>query len=213
MDDTERWFDETRAHETIKNLIKHEFEAIQVSDRSVACSEILQRIPVTKTVGIGGSVTLRELGLIEELEKRGNLLYDHWKEGISREESLKIRRAQRSCDIYLTSTNAVTVSGEIVNVDGFGNRISSMTFGPEEVIIVAGKNKIVRDVSEALARIKNIAAPMNARRFGSDMPCASLGRCVDCDSPQRICRGTLILERRPFATKVLVILVMENLGY
>ena len=208
-----KWIHETRADEATKNLIRHGFEAINESQSLSAVDEVMKRVPPTKTVGVGGSVTLRELGLIEALKQRGNLLYDHWKEGIGREESLKIRKAQQGCDIYLTSANAVTLSGEIVNVDGFCNRISSMAFGPEEVILVAGKNKIVRDVSEGLARIKNRVAPMNARRFGADTPCARLGRCVDCDSPQRICRGTLILERRPFATKMLVILVMEDLGY
>jgi hypothetical protein len=88
-----------------------------------------------------------------------------------------------------------------------------MTFGPGEVIIVAGKNKIVKDLPEAIARIKNFVAPMNAKRFGADTPCVKIGRCVDCDSPQRICRGTLILERRPFGTDILVMIVMEDLGY
>jgi len=100
-----------------------------------------------------------------------------------------------------------------VNIDGFCNRIAAMAFGPQEVIIVAGGNKIVKDVPEAISRIRNIAAPMNAKRFGADTPCAKLGRCVDCDSPQRICRGTLILERKPFATNILMMIVQEDLGY
>ncbi len=213
MDETRRWFFEVRAGETVGNLIKHGFEALQVSDRSAACSEILKRIPASKTVGLGGSVTLRELGLIDELKERGNLLYDHWKTGLSSEDSLRTRKAQLSCDVFITGANAVTLSGEIVNIDGFGNRISSMMFGPGEVMIVAGYNKIVRDVPEAIQRLKTFAAPMNAKRFGADTPCARLGKCMDCDSPQRICRGTLILERRPFATPTLIVLVGEELGY
>ena len=213
MDEIRRWFFEVRADETIKNLIKHEFEAFRVSDRSAACLEILKRIPAIKTIGLGGSVTLRELGLIEELKARGNVLYDHWNEGISKEESLRTRKAQLSCDLFLSSSNAVTLTGEIVNIDGFCNRISSMAFGPQEVILVVGRNKIVKDVPEAIARIKNIAGPMNAKRFGADTPCAKVGRCMDCDSLQRICRGILILERKPFATKMLVILVGEELGF
>jgi L-lactate utilization protein LutC len=213
MDDVRKWFYEIKVAEAVKNLIKHGFEAIRVSDRSAACNEILNRVPSNKTVGLGGSVTLREIGLISLLEKQGNILYDHWKQGITQEESLRIRRAQQSSDVYITSANAITLSGEIVNIDGACNRTSAMGFGPQEVIILAGRNKIVQDVSAGIARIKNEAAPLNARRLGLDLPCAKLGRCVECDSPQRICRGTLILERRPLLTNMLVIVVEEELGY
>jgi len=213
MDEVGRWFYENRARETIRNLIKHGFNAIHTPDRSAACREILKVIPPTKTVGVGGSVTLRQMGIVARLEEQGNTLFNHWKEGLSKEESLRVRKAQASCDIFMTSANAITMSGEIVNVDGFGNRIASTVFGPGQVIVVAGKNKIVQNVPEAIARIKNIAAPMSAKRFGLSPPCTVLGRCTDCDSPDRVCRETLILERRPFATEVLIILVEEELGY
>jgi L-lactate utilization protein LutC len=213
MDEVRKWFYEIRVAEAVKNLTKHGFEAIRVPDRSVACTETLKRVPSKKTVGLGGSVTLREIGLISLLEKQGNILYDHWKHGITQEESLRIRRAQQSSDVFITSANAITLSGEILNIDGACNRISAMSFGPKEVIILAGRNKIVQDVSAGMARIKNEATPLNARRLGLDLPCAKLGRCVDCDSPERICRGTLILERRPLLTNMLVIVVEEELGY
>lgn len=148
------------------------------------------------------------------MREQGNTLYDHWQEGLGKDESLKIRKAQQSCDVYLTSVNAITLSGEMVKTDGYCNRISSMVFGPGEVIVIAGRNKIVQDIPEALSRIKNVAAPLNDRRFGASAPCVKLGRCVDCDSPQRICIGTLILERRPLATNMLVMVVAhEDLGY
>jgi hypothetical protein len=213
MDETKKWFLEVRADETVKSLVKHGFEALRVPDRSAACVEILKRIPAAKTVGVGGSVTLREIGLIDALKARGHLLYDHWAPGLSGEDSLRIRKAQLSCDVFFTGANAVTLNGEIINIDGFGNRIASMVFGPGEIMIVAGQNKIVRDIPEAMDRLKTVAAPMNAKRFRADTPCARLGRCTDCDSPQRICRGTLILERKPFATPTLVMIVMEDLGY
>jgi hypothetical protein len=213
MDEIKKWYIEVRVDETIKNLIKHDFEAIKVSDRLLAVDEIIKRIHPTKTVGVGGSVTLRQIGIINRLQEQGNVIYDHWKQGISHEDSVRIRRLQQSSDVFLTGANAVTLNGEIVSIDGFGNRISSMVFGPKEVMIVAGYNKIVRDIPEAMNRIKTVAAPMNAKRFGADTPCARLGKCTDCDSPQRICRGTLIMERRPFATPTLVVIVMEDLGY
>ena len=213
MDETRQWFYEVRVAETVKNLIRHGFNTNKVPDRSAACNEILNRIPLTKTVGLGGSITLREMGLVSLLEKQGNILYDHWKQGITDEESLSIRKAQQSCDVYITSANAVTLNGEIINSDGFCNRISSMVFGPKEVIIVIGMNKIVRDISAGIDRVKNVAAPLNAKRLGLDLPCATVGRCVECDSPLRMCRGTMILERKPVATNMLVIIVQEDLGY
>ncbi len=213
MNNIVSWFYETMVNESIKNLKKHDFEALFAVDRLAACEEILKRVPSDKIIGVGGSVTIREIGIIDKLKKQGNIIYDHWQDGLSKEESLRIRKTQQSSNIYLTSANAITITGEIINIDGFCNRISTMAFGPDEVIFVAGKNKLVRDVKEGIERVKNIAAPMNAKRFGADTPCATLGRCVDCNSPQRICRGTLILERRPFATKMLVIIVMEDLGF
>ena len=213
MDEIREWFYEIRIEETVKNLVRHGFEALKVPDRSTACSEMLKRILADKTVGVGGSVTVRELGILERLKEQGNTLYDHWEQGLEPDESLRVRKSQQSCDVYITGANAVTLTGEIVNIDGFCNRIAAMAFGPQEVIIVAGRNKIVKDVPEAIIRIRNIAAPMNAKRFGADTPCAKLGRCVDCDSPQRICRGTLILERKPFATNILIMIVQEELGY
>jgi L-lactate utilization protein LutB len=213
MDEIREWFYDIRIQETVRNLARHGFEAFKVPDRYTACNEMISRILPKKTVGVGGSVTVREIGILERLKKQGNTLYDHWEQGLGPGDSLRVRKSQHSCDVYITGANAVTLTGEIVNIDGFCNRIAAMAFGPQEVIIVAGWNKIVKDVPEAISRIKNIAAPMNAKRFGADTPCAKVGRCVDCDSPQRICRGTLILERKPFATNLSVMIVQEELGY
>jgi hypothetical protein len=116
-------------------------------------------------------------------------------------------------DLFLSSSNAVTMNGEVVNIDGVGNRVNSITFGPGKVILVAGYNKIVEDVQEAIKRIKNVVTPMNARRLNIDVPCAKVGTCVDCKSAQRMCRAVVILERKPTLTDMLVILVGEELGY
>ena len=213
MDPNKQWWIEERAKKTIDKLVAHDFKAVYVKSKAEAVEEIWKHVTPNQTVGVGGSITIRDLGILERLEAQSHTIFDHWKPGISKEESLKIRKTQQSCDVFLTSANAITLNGEIVNIDGFCNRIAAMTFGPGEVIIVAGKNKIVKDLPEAIARIKDFVAPMNAKRFGADTPCAKTGRCVDCDSPQRICRGTLILERRPFGTDILVMIVMEDLGY
>ena len=116
---------------------------------------------------------------------------------------LEIRKSQMTSDLFLSSVNAVTLNGELVNIDGIGNRVNSTVFGPGKVILVAGYNKIVDDVQEGIKRIKNVAAPLNARRLNIDVPCAKLGKCVDCNSPNRICRVIVIHERKPSLTDML----------
>ena len=116
-------------------------------------------------------------------------------------------------DLFLGSSNAITLNGELVNIDGIGNRVNSTNFGPGKVVLVAGYNKIVDDVQEGIKRIKNVAGPLNARRLNIDVPCAKVGRCVDCNSPNRICRVIVIHERKPFLTDILIILVGEELGF
>ena len=150
MDEVRRWFDEARAEEAAKNLIRHGFDAIKLPDRKAACDELLRRIPREKTVGVGGSVTLREIGLIDQLKAGGNILYDHWTPGLSPDESLKSQKGPAVLRCLYDKRKCRDLDGEIVNVDGFCNRISAMAFGPEEVIMMAGKNKLVQDVPEAL---------------------------------------------------------------
>lgn len=179
-------------------------------------AKVLDLIPSNALVGIGGSVTMRELGLLEILKGRGNRIADHWearRKELAQEEVMKVRRLLLNSDVLLTSTNAVTETGYLVNIDHAGQRVAAMIFGPKKVVIIAGVNKIVRDVNEALERIKNVAAPMNARRLNKKTPCTVAGICSDCVSQDRICNVTTIIERRPVHTDILVILVGEMLGY
>jgi hypothetical protein len=207
------WWVEERARRAIEKLEAHEFRAIYARNKEDAVAEIWKHITPTHKVGVGGSVTIRELGILEQLEAKGNTLYNHWKPGLSREDSLAIRKNQMTSDVFLSSVNAITTNGEVVNIDGAGNRVNSITFGPGKVILVAGYNKIVDDIQEALKRIKNVVAPMNARRGNFNVPCAKLGWCVDCHSPDRMCRVIVIHERRPMLTDMLIIVVGEELGY
>jgi hypothetical protein len=117
-----------------------------------------------------------------------------------------------SCDVLVAGANAVTEDGKLVNVDAVGNRVASMVFGPRKVFIIAGKNKIVKNVDEALHRIKNIVAPFHARTKGFATPCARTGKCSDCNAPKRICNVISIMEKRPWRTEISVILVDEDLG-
>jgi hypothetical protein len=204
---------EQRCQKAVEKLKSHDFDAIYVKTKEEAAQEILKFVTPDTKIGVGGSVTLREMGILATLKSRGNTVYDHWNPGLSREESLEIRKAEMTSDLFLSSSNAVTLHGELVNIDGFGNRVNAMTFGPGKVILVVGYNKIVGDLEEALKRVRNVATPPNSKRLNMDLPCAKLGFCVDCNSPQRACRIVVIHERKPMATNMLVILVGEDLGY
>ena len=213
MDPIKEWWIEEKAKKAVEKLVAHDFKAIYVKTKAEAVQEVLKQITPKKKIGIGGSLTLRELGILEKLEAQGYTVYNHWKPGLSRESMLEIRRSQMTSDLFLSSVNALTLNGELVNIDGIGNRVNSSVFGPGKVILVAGHNKIVDDVQEGIKRIKNVAAPLNARRLNIDVPCAKLGKCVDCNSPNRICRVIVIHERKPSLTDMFIILVGEELGF
>ena len=213
MDPIKQWWVEERLKNSVEKLKGHGFEALYVATKEEATKEILKYVVPNTKVGVGGSVTIRELGILDQLRAKGNIVYDHWISGLSKEEILQIRKSQMTSDLYLSSVNAVTLNGELVNIDGAGNRVTGTIFGPGKVVLVAGYNKIVEDVQEAIKRVKNVAAPLNARRLNVDVPCAKLGKCVDCNSPNRICRVIVIHERKPLLTDILIILVREELGF
>jgi hypothetical protein len=213
VDPIKQWWIEERVNKTVERLMAHDFEAIYARTKEEAVQDLWKHITPEQKIGVGGSITIRGLGILEELEAQGYTIYDHWKPGLSKENALDIRKLQMTSDLFLTSANAITLNGELVNIDGIGNRVNSINFGPGKVIFVAGYNKIVKDVQEGIERIKNVSAPLNARRLNIDVPCAKVGRCVDCNSPNRICRVLVIHERKPSLTDILIILVGEELGY
>ena len=214
MDNTYRtWLWEKLGETCIKNLRKNGFDAHFVSTIDEARQFILQTVSGYETFGFGGSDTTRALGVLEELRASGKTIYDHWQEGLSKEEILDIRLQQGRCDCFFCSASAISATGEVVNVDGIGNRTSAMAFGPKKVIIVAGMNKVTQDLESSLKRIREVAAPMRAKSLGMETPCAETGICSDCNSPQRICRITTILHRKPLLTDMSVILVNQALGF
>ena len=207
------WLHQERAERAVKALKKNGFDAKYMENKEQAKEEILRLIPQGARVGVGGSITIREIGVLEELSKRGHTIYDHWKSGLSQEEILNIRRAHLTCDVFLTSANALSLEGELVSKEGIGNRVCAMTFGPKKVIIAVGVNKIVKDLEAALHRIKEVAAPQALKDTGLAVPCVETGICTDCDSPMRGCRITLILERKPLLTDITVLVIGESLGF
>ena len=210
------WYDKLMVDRTLKALRRNGFEALYASDKKEAVSMVLEMVPVDALVGLGGSVTLRELGIPEALLARGHRVADHWEareKGVLAGEILEIRRQQLNSDVFITSTNALTEAGELVNIDGGGQRVAAMIFGPRKVLVVAGANKIARDLEEGLHRARNVAAPMNAKRLNLKTPCALTGACSDCESEDRICNVTTMLHRRPRNADITVVLVGERLGY
>ncbi len=199
--------------DVVKALQNRDFDAGYFPTVEQAREALLKMIPTNVMVGIGGSVTIRELAIIDILEKRGNEVVHHWKPEATKETNREIRKREGLAEYYLTSANAITEHGDIINIDGIGNRVAHMIFGPDNVIIVAGHNKIVPNVEAGIARTKNIAAVINAERVGAKTPCVTTGKCVDCSAPGRICRVTTIMQYRPWQTHIHVMLVNENLGF
>lgn len=213
MEKTTKWLKEQRAKKAVEALKKNAFEAKYINDEKDTCTEILKLIPKGATIGIGGSMTMRQIGVLDILEERGNVIYDHWKPGLSPEDVLKIRKAHLTCDVFLTSTNAVTLEGVLVNTDGAGNRAGAMMFGPGKVIVVAGANKVVDDLDSAFRRIKEVATPQVVKDLDLEVPCSVTGFCSDCSSPMRACRATVILERKPFFSDIHILIVGKDLGF
>ncbi len=165
------------------------------------------------TVGIGGSMTLKDIDVGALLETAGVKVLDHGAPGLSPEQKLETMRAQLTCDLFLASSNAVTLDGEILNIDGNGNRVAALTFGPKKTVVIVGYNKLVRNLDEAHARLESVAAPMNNKRLSIPNPCAKAGVCLDCQGETRICRVYSVLKRRPSRSDFTVIIVGERLGY
>ena len=164
------------------------------------------------SVSFGGSVTLEQMGLFESLGQHNEVL-SHWHVPAGKDPA-EIRATAMTTEVYLTSANGLAETGEIVNIDGTGNRVSGMLFGHKKVYFVVGRNKLAPDYDGALWRARNIAAPKNAQRLGTRTPCAARGdRCYDCKSPQRICRGLVVLWEAMKGCETEVVLVDEELGY
>lgn len=172
---------------------------------------LLTAVGNSDRVAIGGSMTIQEMGIYESLVERGNEVLWHWK--VAPAEMDRIRRDSLNADIYLTSSNAVIEDGRLLNIDGIGNRVAAMFFGPPRIIVIAGRNKLAADYTQALLRIRNVAAPQNARRLKRDTPCRFSGHCQDCRSPQRMCQLTVCIENRLEGRTLEVWLVDQDLGY
>ena len=190
-------------------LERNGFKASIFNGVGEAREALLKEIGLGESVAFGGSMTLNDMGLYEEFKERGNDIYWHWKA----EDGQSELRAARYADIYISSTNALTLDGKLVNMDGVGNRVSSMFYGHRRVYIVAGRNKLTKDLDEARDRIDKIAAPKNAKRLNTKTPCESTGECNDCDSPARICNVEVIIHKNTKGSDINIFLIDDDLGY
>ena len=195
-----------------ENFKKRNIEVQCFENLDDAESYILEMVPIDSMIGIGHSATLQKMDLTNTLIKRGNIVYD--KElATTKDDCRMIKKKALIADWYITGSNAISVDGRIVNVDHSGNRVASMTYGPDKVIIVVGKNKIVDSMEEAIKRAKNIASPLNAKRAGYNPPCVVLNRCVDCDSKERVCNYLSIIEGQSECNRMQILIVNDDCGF
>lgn len=196
---------------TIYALTRKGFPVHHAKTMEDAKAIVLKMIPEGASVGFGGSVTVREMGLYDELKKTGRMTHWHW---MNDEPKPDVFALAATADVYLTSSNAITADGCLVNIDGTGNRVGAMIAGPKEVIVIAGANKIVNGgIPQAIARIKTVACPKNARRLGLNTPCATLDRCDAANCEKSMCNVTSIIERPVGGHKITIVLVDEEAGY
>jgi L-lactate utilization protein LutB len=200
------------ADTVIKNMKLRNIEAYYTDNKEEAADKVLSLIEEDSSISWGGSMTLEEMNLFEKLAANKTYrLLDRSK--VSPEQVAALYHEALSCDYYLMSSNAITLDGKLINIDGTGNRVAALIYGPKNVIVVIGMNKLVANENEALNRMKTIASPLNAIRLNKNTPCTKTGVCHDCLSPDCICMQTVITRNSREKGRIKVILVGESLGY
>jgi hypothetical protein len=189
------------------------FNAVYAADAKEALDTVMSLIGENESVGVGGSATLIETGILDALVESGKKVYSGELANRRGENNMEARKNGMTADVYISSTNALTLEGDLINIDGTGNRVAGMIYGPRKVIIVAGRNKLTKNPHTAVARIKKEACPPNARRLGLNTPCGTQGVCTDCDSPQRMCHVTVRIQLPPNGKEYHVILIDGDFGY
>jgi L-lactate utilization protein LutB len=208
------WTHEQKCLKAVESLVKNGFGAVYCPTPQEAFEYIVKEAAEAASVGFGGSMSIVGLNVEARLREQGKEILNHSAPALSRDERIDVMRRQLTCDLFLSGTNALTLAGELVNIDATGNRVAAMSFGPRKVVVVAGRNKLVDGtVHDAVRRVKNWATPPNARRLNFQIPCASTGFCSDCNSPDRLCRVTTIIDRKPRFTDVRVLVVNADLGF
>lgn len=201
---------ETRALRTVENLRKNRMDAHYISTVDGLFAKLYELMPEGAVCASGGSVTLEETGVMGFLRSGRFKYLDRYAEGADVHQMF---HEALNADFYLMSSNAITENGELYNIDGNGNRLAALIYGPKKVIIIAGANKIVKDLDEAFVRLKTVACPANAMRLNKDLPCAITGACNDCKSPGRFCSSTVISQFQTLADRITVLILAQSYGY
>ena len=210
--ESQDWYNETLAGKVMKALEKNSITGLYVKTKEEALKRVLGMIPEGSKVGFGGSLSVEQIGLKNVLRGGNYRMMDSIIPELSEDERREMEIECFSADIYMTSTNALTMDGKLVNIDGNGNRVAAITYGPHKVIVVAGINKIVPDLDAAIRRIKDYVTPIHARRRDRPVPCAKAGVCVDCRMPERSCNIVCIIEHQRREDRITVIICGEELG-
>ncbi len=197
----------------IKNFQKNNITGYCVNDKKELLDLLLRLIKDGTSVGCGDSVTLEQMGVFEYLRERDIIFLDKFNPSLSREEKQELYLKNFTVDTFITGSNAITLDGKIFNIDGNGSRVAPILYGPKQVIIVVGTNKITIDVDCAIKRVRQIAAPLDAKRLGKTTPCVSLNRCIDCNHKEKICNNFVLVTGQFIKDRIKVIIVNQELGY
>lgn len=196
----------------MSNMEKRQMEAYYCEDSQAAVAKVLELIPEGSSISWGGTMTMNEAGIMDALKAGNYELIDRSTAKTPQEQKELFAKTVCS-DYFFMGSNAVTMDGELVNIDGNGNRVACLCCGPENVIVLAGMNKVAANVEEAYSRVRNVAAPINALRLEKETPCASKGKCYDCQSPGCICSQIVVTRRSQKPGRIKVILIGEDLGF
>lgn len=202
---------EVLANRVVKNLESRNMEAYFVKTKEEALKKALELIPEGSSISWGGTASAKEIGLLDAVHEGNYEVYDR-EEAQTPELKNEIAHKALDCDFFIGSTNALAENGVMINIDGNANRVAAISYGPENVLMIVGMNKIVRSAEDAYARAKYVAAPINGQRF-EGLPCAKTGVCSNCKSPKSICCQTLITRFSHVPNRIKVILVNEELGF
>lgn len=213
MDKNIAWYIEKKVERTIKNINNRNMEGYYIENREQLFQKLKDLIIEGSTIGVGDSETLFEIGVIDFLRNGKFNFLDKYKVGLTSDDKRDIYIKNFSADTFICSTNAITESGELYNIDGNGSRVAPMIYGPKQVILVTGINKIVKNSEEAEIRVRQYAAPIDAKRLNKDMPCTKLGYCIDCKSPNRICNDFVVIRGQFIKGRIKILIVGEMLGY
>lgn len=207
------WHGQTLGNKTVEALHKNRFDAKYFETRDEAAAAVAEFIKPGMQVAFGGSQTAKQLNLQQMVSDLGATILDHNAAGLSDEEKMEVMRQQQTCDVFICSSNAISLQGELFNIDGHGNRVAAMAFGPRRVIVIAGVNKLVVDEEAAWQRIRTIAAPINFKRLNRPNPCTKQGICMNCNLPTRGCNIYVATRRKPPMMEFSVFIINETLGF